>query len=120
VTGKLQEPRRAARATCELIMDFQDTTQEATFRNEVRDFIGSECPAGIRRRGLGAMFGGGGWDDIRMGTDDYRKLNAEWAKKLADRGWTAPAWPKEYGSAGRTVMAPFLFKRAMATPGRPK
>ena len=101
-------------------MDFQDTTQEASFREEVRDFIASECPAGIRRRGLGAMFGGGGWDDIRMGTDDYRKLNAEWAKKLADRGWIAPAWPKEYGGAGMTVMEQFIFNQEMAAQGAPK
>ena len=101
-------------------MDFQDTTQEATFRSEVRQFIANECPAGIRRRGLGAMFGGGGWDDIRMGTDEYRKLNAEWAKKLADRGWIAPAWPKEYGGAGMTVMEQFIFNQEMAAQGAPK
>src|SRR5256885_595202 len=101
-------------------MDFQDTTQEASFREEVRDCIAGECPAGIRRRGVGAMFGGGGWDDIRMGTDEYRKLNAEWAKKLADRGWIAPAWPKEYGGAGMTVMEQFIFNQEMAAQGAPK
>ena len=101
-------------------MDFQDTTQEAKFRGEVRDFITSECPTGIRRRGFGAMFGGGGWDDIRMGTEESRKLNAEWAKKLAARGWIAPAWPKEYGGAGMTVMEQFIFNQEMAVAGAPK
>ncbi len=101
-------------------MDFQDTTQEAKFRGEVREFIGSECPPGIRRRGFGAMFGGGGWDDIRMGTDEYRKLNGDWAKKLAARGWIAPAWPKEYGGAGMTVMEQFIFNQEMAVAGAPK
>ena len=101
-------------------MDFQDTAQEAAFRDEVRGFIANECPAGIRRRGLGAMFGGGGWDDIRMGTDEYRKLNAQWAKKLADRGWIAPAWPKDYGGAGLTVMEQFIFNQEIAAQGAPK
>src|SRR6266496_3766218 len=101
-------------------MDFQDTTQEASFRREVRDFIAGECPPGIRRRGLGAMFGGGGWDDIRMGTDEYRKLNAEWAKKLADRGWIAPAWPKEYGGAGMTVMEQFIFNQEISEARAPR
>ena len=101
-------------------MDFHDAPEEAAFRTEVRAFIRDECPAGISRRGFGAMFGGGGWDDIRMGTDEYRKLNADWAKKLAARGWIAPAWPKEYGGAGMTVMQQFIFNQEMASAGAPR
>ena len=101
-------------------MDFNDSAPEAAFRSEVRAFIRDECPPGIRRRGFGAMFGGGGWDDIRMGTDEYRTLNANWAKKLADKGWIAPAWPKEYGGAGMTVMQQFIFNQEMASAGAPK
>ncbi|MDE3094382.1 MAG: acyl-CoA dehydrogenase family protein [Chloroflexota bacterium] len=101
-------------------MDFHDTPEEAAFRREVRAFIAAECPPGISRRGFGAMFGGGGWDDIRLGTDEYRRLNAEWAKKLADRGWIAPAWPKEYGGAGMTVMEQFIFNQEMAAAGAPR
>ena len=33
-------------------MDFRDTTEEATFRSEVRAYIEAECPPGIRRRVL--------------------------------------------------------------------
>ena len=33
-----------------------------------------------------------------------------WMKKLAAKGWIAPAWPKEYGGAGMTVMQQFVFK----------
>jgi alkylation response protein AidB-like acyl-CoA dehydrogenase len=101
-------------------MDFRDTPEEATFRTQVREFIRTECPPGISRRGFGAMFGGGGWDDIRLGTDEYRKLNADWAKKLADKGWIAPAWPKEYGGAGMTVMQQFIFNLEMARAGAPR
>ncbi|MHB8376345.1 MAG: acyl-CoA dehydrogenase family protein [Dehalococcoidia bacterium] len=101
-------------------MDFHDTLEEGAFRREVRAFIGAECPAGISRRGFGAMFGGGGWDDLRLGTDEYRRLNAEWAKKLAERGWIAPAWPKEYGGAGMTVMEQFIFNQEMAAAGAPR
>jgi alkylation response protein AidB-like acyl-CoA dehydrogenase len=101
-------------------MDFNDTPDEAAFRTEVRAFIEKECPAGIRRRGFGAMFGGGGWDDIRMSTDEYRQRNGAWVKKLADKGWIAPAWPKEYGGAGMSVMQQFIFNQEMATAGAPK
>ena len=101
-------------------MNFNDTPEEAAFRAEVREFIRTECPPGISRRGFGAMFGGGGWDDIRLGTDEYRRLNADWAKKLAARGWIAPAWPKEYGGAGMTVMQQFIFNQEMAKAGAPR
>src|SRR6266581_326938 len=101
-------------------MDFHDTPEEAAFRGEVRQFIDGECPAGIRRRGFGAMFGGGGWDDVRMGTEEYRELNADWVKKLADRGWIAPAWPAEYGGAGMSVMQQFIFSQEMAQAGAPR
>jgi alkylation response protein AidB-like acyl-CoA dehydrogenase len=101
-------------------MDFFDTPDEAVFRTEVQQFIATECPPGIRRRGFGAMFGGGGWDDIRLGTDEYRKLNADWAKKLAQKGWIVPAWPKEYGGAGMSVMQQFIFNQEMAKAGAPR
>jgi len=101
-------------------MDFHDTPEEAAFRAEVRAFIDAECPPSIRRRGLHAMFGGGGWDDIRLSTDEYRQLNATWAKKLAEKGWIAPAWPKEYGGAGMTVMQQFIFNQEMAAAGAPR
>ena len=101
-------------------MDFNDTPPEAAFRSEVRAFIESECPPGIRRRGFRAAFGGGGWDDIRMERSEYFKRNGEWAKKLADRGWIAPAWPKEYGGAGMTVMEQFIFSQEMSLSGAPR
>jgi alkylation response protein AidB-like acyl-CoA dehydrogenase len=101
-------------------MDFTDTTEEAAFREEVRAFIRDECPPGISRRGFGAMFGGGGWEDMRLGTDEYRRKNGEWAKKLSERGWIAPAWPKEYGGAGMSVMQQFIFNQEMASAGAPR
>src|SRR6185295_12207988 len=101
-------------------MDFTDTTPEAAFRTEVRAFIESECPAGIKRRGFRAAFGGGGWDDPGMSREEYFKLNAVWVKKLSDKGWIAPAWPKEYGGAGMTVMEQFIFNQEMASAGAPK
>jgi alkylation response protein AidB-like acyl-CoA dehydrogenase len=101
-------------------VDFNDTPEEAAFRDEVRQFIRNECPPGISRRGFGAMFGGGGWEDMRLGTEEYRKKNGAWAQKLAERGWIAPAWPKEYGGAGMSVMEQFIFNQEMAKAGAPR
>ena len=101
-------------------MDFNDTPAEAAFRTEVRAFIENECPPGIRRRGFRAAFGGGGWDDLHMDRAEYFARNGEWVKKLADRGWIAPAWPKEYGGAGMTVMEQFIFSQEMSLSGAPR
>ena len=65
-------------------MDFHDTKEEAAFRAEVREFVRTEAPKATER-----------------GTEMFA-TNKEWTKKLADRHWVAPAWPKEYGGAGLT------------------
>ena len=101
-------------------MDFNDTPPEAAFRAEVRAFIENECPPGIKRRGFRAAFGGGGWDDIHMSREEYFATNGGWVKKLAQHGWIAPAWPKEYGGAGMTVMEQFIFSQEMSLSGAPR
>ena len=35
--------------------------------------------------------------------------------KVAERGWLAPHWPKEYGGAGLTVMEQFIMNEEFAT-----
>jgi len=101
-------------------MDFNDTAEEAAFRAEVRAFIEQECPPGIRRRGFRAAFGGGGYDDFTMTREEYFAKNGAWVKKLSARGWIAPAWPREYGGAGLTVMQQFIFSQELALSGAPR
>ena len=47
-------------------------------------------------------------------------VTGRWMKKLAAKGWIAPAWPKEYGGAGMTVMQQFVFNEEMATARAPR
>ncbi len=99
-------------------MDFQDSPQEAAFRKEVRAFIKQEMPPGLSRRGKGgAMFGGGGG---RFLQDGYWQELRGWLDKLNERGWVAPAWPKEYGGADLTVIEQFILNQEMATIGAPR
>jgi alkylation response protein AidB-like acyl-CoA dehydrogenase len=44
----------------------------------------------------------------------------EWFKLLGKKGWIAPAWPKEYGGAGMTVMQQFVFNEEMALNRAPR
>jgi alkylation response protein AidB-like acyl-CoA dehydrogenase len=43
-----------------------------------------------------------------------------WMTKLATKGWVAPAWPKEYGGAGMTIMEQFIFNEELAQARVPR
>ena len=49
---------------------------------------------------------------------DRPPTQREWEKELANRGWIAPAWPKQYGGAGLSVMQQFIFNEEMAEAPR--
>jgi alkylation response protein AidB-like acyl-CoA dehydrogenase len=101
-------------------MEFRDSPPEAAFRQDVRSFIQQECPADMRRGAArGAMFGGGGFIPQGMTMESYRDLSRGWNKKLNERGWAAPHWPKEYGGAGFTTMEQFILKEEMALARAP-
>ena len=83
-------------------MDFRDRPEEAAFRKEVREFILAEAP---------------------LDKSDFREAwqkGQTWWKKLQERGWIAPAWPKEYGGAGMTVIQQFVFNEEMSILKAPR
>ena len=85
-------------------MNFKDNTEEAAFREEVRDFIKNEIKPDVkaaswRRRGM-----------YRGAFERLKGLR----EKLSKRGWIAPAWPKEYGGAGLYVMQQFIMNEEFA------
>ena len=66
-----------------------------SFREEARGWLEENCPPSIRRPpGPNESTGGG-----RRAT--YPNPEAKlWLERMAERGWTAPMWPKEYGGGG--------------------
>jgi alkylation response protein AidB-like acyl-CoA dehydrogenase len=84
-------------------MDYRDTPEEAAFRKEIQDFIKTEGPSARDSSDMFMMRG-----------------SKEWMKKLADRKWIAPAWPKEYGGAGMSVMEQFIFNYELAEARVPR
>jgi alkylation response protein AidB-like acyl-CoA dehydrogenase len=89
-------------------MDFRDAPDEAEFRKEVRGFIDTEAPKAAKGVSSEEALAGN-W-----------QRNQVWFKKLAERGWIAPAWPKEYGGAGLTTMQQFVFNEEMALARAPR
>ncbi len=81
-------------------MDFRFTPKEEAFRQEVHEVIEKECPADLRGGGVNIM-------------EEVGNLFA-WRAKLAKRNWIAPAWPKEYGGAGMSIMEQFIYNQETA------
>ena len=98
-------------------MDWNDTPEQAAFRNEVRTLIDRELPTRYRQ---GAEEEYGGWQADRQSEDEAVRQSAiDWASALATRGWVAPHWPAEYGGAGLTPMEQFIFKQEMTAANAP-
>ena len=94
-------------------MQLTDSPVEATFRETVRDFIHTECSAQLRAPSADWGTLGG----YRSESDPA--LFRVWRDKLASLGWIAPAWPKEFGGAGLSVMEQFIFNETMAEERAP-
>jgi alkylation response protein AidB-like acyl-CoA dehydrogenase len=91
-------------------MNFADTPTDAAFRREVQEFLRNELPPDLRAAD-DAVLG------VGIGEDERER---DWLRKLAKRGWVAPAWPKEYGGAGLSVMQQFIFNEEMARASAPR
>ncbi len=88
-------------------MNFKDTPVEAVWRKEVRSFLETEMPAGLRDGdGEGGLFG-------------RSASMAEWRKRVATKGWIAPHWPKEYGGAGMGTKDQFIMNEEFAEAEAP-
>jgi len=96
-------------------VDFRDNPEEAAFRKEVREFIASEWNGdGDESEARGAAQAA-----AQGGAEAMARYNA-WMKKLARKGWIAPAWPREYGGAGMTIMQQFIFNEELAKARAPR
>lgn len=65
------------------------------FRKETRDWLEDNCPASMRTRMVAGEDLGGGRKRKSTNPDAY-----VWLERMAEKGWTAPTWPKEYGGGG--------------------
>ena len=82
-------------------MDYRFTDEEESFRTEVRQFLRSELPED--------------WDfDPFELTEDKWDFARDFTKKLAGKGWVAPAWPHEYGGQGMPYMKQVVLSEEIA------
>jgi alkylation response protein AidB-like acyl-CoA dehydrogenase len=85
------------------------TPQEAGFRREVQEFVGTTLSEEVRLA-------------VRRQTCTYleKDLTLQWQQCLAAKGWLAPLWPAEHGGTGWTAVQRFLFEYECAVAGAPE
>lgn len=77
------------------------------FTEETRAWLEQNCPASMRIKPTQKdnVYGGRAW----VWENDDAKL---WLERMADKGWTVPDWPVEYGGGGLTPQqSKILFKQ---------
>ena len=83
------------------------------FRSDTRAWLEANCPAEMRqpiRSEADVCWGGRNW---KFQSDAQR----EWLGAMAERGWTVPDWPKEYGGGGLTPEEARVLKQEITRIG---
>jgi len=83
------------------------------FRQEVRAWLEQYCPPEMR-------LPLGGDDDITWGGRKMQfKSEAQrtWLERMAEKGWTVPEWPVEYGGGGLSREQAKVLRQEMASLG---
>jgi acyl-CoA dehydrogenase len=81
-----------------------------TFRAETRSWLEANCPPEMRLPVKGD-------DDMCWGGRDFVFQNdaqKQWMHVCAQRGWTVPDWPVEYGGAGLSPAETKILRQEMA------
>ncbi len=88
-------------------MDLKLSEADQRFRDEVRDFLESNLTEEIRieRR-----------DSHAIGQFEHIEV---WHKKLYEKGWIAPGWPREHGGTGWNEVQRFIFANECWQRGAP-
>ena len=95
------------------MVDFTDSSEEATFRAEVRQVIATHAP---KSRAVRGGRGGGGYGASAL-SEEAREEQERWRQALIERRWIAPHWPREYGGGGLSVKDQFILSQELAEAG---
>ncbi len=86
-------------------MEFEFTTEQESWRNEIRGWI---------REQFGADWNGLDVSNDEEGSDEAWAFAKGIRAKLAEKQWTAPAWPSEHGGMGLSFAEQAIFNEELA------
>jgi acyl-CoA dehydrogenase len=84
-----------------------------TFRKETRAWLEANCPPEMRRPAQSeddTCWGGRRW---KFKSDAQRV----WLERMAEKGWTVPEWPREYGGGGLSRDQAKILRQEMRAIG---
>src|SRR6478736_1815375 len=89
-------------------MDLAFNAEELAFQQEVRDWITANMPPEVA-------------EESRRSRSSHvsKERLLQWQKKLSQKGWLVPNWPKEYGGTGWSSTQKFIFEMEMARADSP-
>ncbi len=82
----------------------EDTPADARFRMEVRTWLADNLPQRLRNL------------PVRPSPEDAQW----WHRKLYERGWVAPGWPKQYGGMEASIAERIILIDEMGNAGAPE
>src|SRR5919112_4068085 len=85
-------------------MDLTLTSEEESFRDEVRAWIADNHPGPAPQGG----------DQVQF------EFEREWQRKMHAAGWAGISWPKEYGGRGATLIEQSIFGEELARAKAPR
>jgi alkylation response protein AidB-like acyl-CoA dehydrogenase len=88
-------------------MHLQFTTEQDSFREEVRAFVKAKLPADIRKK-------------VELGLRLERADYVTWFRILQERGWLTPGWPVAHGGPGWTHVQRYIFDEETLLGGAPR
>jgi alkylation response protein AidB-like acyl-CoA dehydrogenase len=97
------------------VMDFAYTAEDEAFRAELRDWLQTNIAAFEAEQGAENADDGAqatGWTKL------YNRRKA-WQRKMADAGWAAINWKREWGGREATIMQNVIYSEEMARAKAP-
>ncbi len=86
-------------------MDTSFAPEDMAFRDEVRAFFAEAYDDDLQAR-------------LKQ-PSEYREAIIDWQRRLHDKGWIAPGWPRQYGGAEWTPTQNFIYETERAAAGVP-
>jgi alkylation response protein AidB-like acyl-CoA dehydrogenase len=87
-------------------MDLNYSPEELAFRDEVRAWLQANLPQELKRK-------------VETHAHLSREDLLRWHRILAQKGWVAPAWPKEWGGTGWNLVQRYIFEEELGYAGSP-
>jgi alkylation response protein AidB-like acyl-CoA dehydrogenase len=87
-------------------MELSYTAEEQEFRKEVRAFLKDKLPPELARK-------------VKESKIATRDDMMRWHRILYEKGWIAPAWPKEHGGADWSLIQRHIYDEEAAEAGAP-